>query len=86
MWATLIVMFCALWFAGSSAIAKYLGHIDSTYSSLFLDSQWSNMFEKQDSMKLGKLAFDISQACTKTRGADNHSLTRQMREEFRLGE
>ncbi|KAK7105060.1 phosphofurin acidic cluster sorting protein 1-like [Littorina saxatilis] len=37
---------------GCSAIAKYLGSIDSTYSSLFMDSQWRDMFEKQDSLKL----------------------------------
>ncbi|KAL8613754.1 hypothetical protein ACOMHN_029611 [Nucella lapillus] len=37
---------------GSSAIARYLGGIDSTYSSLFMDSQWRDMFDKQDSPKL----------------------------------
>ncbi|XP_076464545.1 phosphofurin acidic cluster sorting protein 1-like isoform X4 [Babylonia areolata] len=37
---------------GNSSIAKYLGGIDSTYSSLFMDSQWRDMFEKQDSPKL----------------------------------
>ena len=40
--------------SGTSAIAKYLGSIDSTYNSLFLDAQWRDMFEKQDSPKLGE--------------------------------
>lgn len=38
---------------GASAIAKYLGSLDSTYSSLFWDTHWRDMFDKPDSPKLG---------------------------------
>ncbi|XP_025104132.1 phosphofurin acidic cluster sorting protein 2-like isoform X3 [Pomacea canaliculata] len=37
---------------GASAIAKYLGSLDSTYSSLFWDTHWRDMFDKPDSPKL----------------------------------
>ncbi|KAK7463324.1 hypothetical protein BaRGS_00038125, partial [Batillaria attramentaria] len=37
---------------GTSAIGKYLGSMDTTYSSLFMDTQWREMFDKQDSQKL----------------------------------
>ena len=49
---------------GTSAIAKYLGGIDSTYNSLFMDSQWRDMFEKQDSPKLGESSTNISMIIT----------------------
>lgn len=37
---------------GSSSIGKYLGALDTTYSSLFLDPSWKETFEKPESVKL----------------------------------
>ena len=31
------------------SVGKYISHIDSTYSSLFMDSVWKDVFEKPDS-------------------------------------
>jgi len=47
-------------FVGASCIGKYLGALDNMYSSLFLDSQWKDTFEKPEILnmsKLGKLWF-----------------------------
>ncbi|GAB1601472.1 phosphofurin acidic cluster sorting protein 2 isoform X15 [Argonauta hians] len=37
---------------GASSIGKYLGNIDSVYSSLFTDNSWKETFEKSENQKL----------------------------------
>ncbi|XP_052766076.1 phosphofurin acidic cluster sorting protein 2-like isoform X2 [Mya arenaria] len=37
---------------GSSAVGKYIAHIDNTYGSLFMDHAWRDCFEKIDTVKL----------------------------------
>lgn len=39
---------------GMSPLGKFLGHIDATYASLFMDYAWRDSFEKIDAVKLGK--------------------------------
>ena len=34
---------------GNHSVGKYISHVDSTYSSLFMDSVWRDVFEKPDS-------------------------------------
>jgi hypothetical protein len=41
--------------SGASCIGKFLGTLDSTYLSLFLDNLWKDTFEKPESLKLGKI-------------------------------
>jgi len=38
--------------AGSSAVGKYLSHIDNTYHNLFMDAGWRDSFDKIDTQKL----------------------------------
>ncbi len=38
-----------LFLDNNHSVGKYISHIDPTYSSLFMDSVWKDVFEKPDS-------------------------------------
>lgn len=48
MWQS-YVRFLVIPLESNHSVGKYISHVDSTYSSLFMDSVWRDVFEKPDS-------------------------------------